>query len=72
MYEPHLNQPYLNVRGQYDAFMNGNASTGSYNQLAGSIYELKNSYTLPNSMYDSVNQMQQRASNQIGGLEGLL
>ena len=68
-YQPHLNQPYLNVRNQYDAFMNGNTSVGSYNQLSGSIYNLKSSYQLPNQMYNAVNAMQNNAYNHLGGLE---
>ncbi len=72
MYESHLSHPYNSFRGQYDAFMNGNTSQGSYNALSGSAYNLKSSYELPDNMYRAVNSMMYNARQQLGGLESRL
>jgi len=68
MFDPKLSQPYLSIRSQYDATFNS-PTQGFYNQLSGSIYEFKSSNTLPNDMYNSLNNMQQNYGNQLGGLE---
>ncbi len=68
MRNPNLDQPFIQIRNQYDATFD-NPTQGFYNQLSGSINEFKMSNQLPNSMYDSVNRMQQNYGQQLGGLE---
>lgn len=68
-FQPHLSQPYLSVRGQFEAFTGANTTQGAFNQLSGSVYNLKSSYELPNDMYRAVSSMEFNARQQLGGLE---
>lgn len=66
-----MGRQYNSIRNSYDAGFNS-PTQQNYQNLKNQVYNLKSEFTLPNSMYNSVNSMQNNFGQQLGGLENKL